>query len=98
MPFYTIHPKDIQNICFQKKAWVVDIREPEEYRKFHYRGAVNIPFHDADNWSCHFSKCRPLILYCEYGSTSLFAARKMGKEGYEVYTVIGGAKAMKEQL
>ena len=70
MAFYTIHPRDIQNICFQKRVRVVDIREPQEYRKYH----------------------------CEYGSTSLLAARKLGKEGYEVYTVIGGANAMQEQL
>ena len=43
-----------------------------------------------------FLRNRALILYCEYGSTSLLAARQLGKEGYEVYTVIGGAKAMQE--
>ena len=66
MAFYTIYPRDIQNICFQKRVRVVDIREPQEYS--------------------------------EYGSTSLLAARKLGKEGYEVYTVIGGANAMQEQI
>ena len=40
MAFYTIHPRDIQNICFQKRVRVVDIREPQEYRKYHYPGAV----------------------------------------------------------
>ena len=85
MAFYTIHPRDIQNICFQN-------------RKYHYPGAVNIPYSDEDSWCCRFSKYRPLLLYCEYGSTSLLAARKLGKEGYEVYTVIGGANAMQEQI
>lgn len=36
-----------------------------------------------------------MILYCDYGSTSLLAARKLGKAGYEVYTVVGGIEAMK---
>ena len=90
MAFYTIYPRDIQNICFQKRVRVVDIREPQ--------GAVNIPYSDEDSWCCRFSKYRPLLLYCEYGSTSLLAARKLGKEGYEVYTVIGGANAMQEQI
>ena len=98
MAFYTIYPRDIQNICFQKRVRVVDIREPQEYRKYHYPGAVNIPYSDEDSWCCRFSKYRPLLLYCEYGSTSLLAARKLGKEGYEVYTVIGGANAMQEQI
>ena len=81
MAFYTIHPRDIQNICFQKRVRVVDIREPQEYRKYHYPGAVNIPYSDDDSWCCRFSKYRPLLLYCEYGSTSLLAARKLGKGG-----------------
>ena len=42
MAFYTIYPRDIQNICFQKRVRVVDIREPQEYRKYHYPGAVNM--------------------------------------------------------
>ena len=40
MGFYTIYPRDIQSVCFQKRARVVDIREPEAYRMYHYRGAV----------------------------------------------------------
>jgi len=28
-------------------------------------------------------------------STSLLAARKLGREGYEVYTVVGGIEAMR---
>ena len=48
MAFYTIYPRDIQNICFQKRVRVVDIREPQEYRKYHYPGAVNIPYSDED--------------------------------------------------
>ena len=34
--------------------------------------------------------------YCDYGSTSLLAARKLAKAGYEVYTVVGGIHAIKE--
>ena len=54
MAFYTIYPRDIQNICFQKRVRVVDIREPQEYRKYHYPGAVNIPYSDEDScdWRC----------------------------------------------
>ena len=98
MAFYAIYPKDIQNICYKNRVRIVDIREPEAYRKYHYRGAVNVPYEEDERWIYRFSKHRPLLLYCEYGSTSLLAARRLGKAGYEVYTVIGGAKAMQEQL
>lgn len=96
MGFYTIYPRDIQSVCFQKRARVVDIREPEAYRIYHYRGAMNVPYREEEGWGRCFLRNRALILYCEYGSTSLLAARQLGKEGYEVYTVIGGAKAMQE--
>ena len=59
-------------------------------------GAVNVPYREEEGWGRCFLRNRALILYCEYGSTSLLAARQLGKEGYEVYTVIGGAKAMQE--
>ena len=96
MGFYTIHPRDINMIQYRKNAVVVDIREPKEYQDYHYRRAVNRPYKEEDQWLSTFSKRRVYILYCEYGSTSLLAARRMGKAGYEVYTVIGGAHAMRE--
>lgn len=99
MAFYTIHPREIQSICLKKRIMIVDIREFESYKAFHLKGAVSIPYSEDAVWERNFSKCRPILLYCEYGSTSLLAARRLGKKGFEVYTVIGGAKAiMKEYL
>lgn len=96
MAFYTIYPRDIEMICRKKHAVIVDIRQPEDYKKYHLKGAVNVPFRDEQSWMRSFSKCRPVLLYCDYGSTSLFAARKLGKAGIEAYTVIGGVKAIRE--
>ena len=96
MGFQTIYPRDIERICKSRRAWIADIREPADYRAYHLRGAVNIPYREEEQWIYHFSRRRPVILYCEYGSTSLLAARRLGREGAEVYTVVGGVKAMKE--
>ncbi len=98
MAFYTIHPRDIEGICFKKKPVIIDIREPEEYRAYHLKGARNVPYSDEPFWIQKFKTCRPLLLYCEYGSTSLLAARKLGKEGFEVYTVIGGVNAIRKEF
>ena len=59
------------------------IRTPEIFRE------------KIDQWMHRLPKNRPLVLYCDYGSTSLLAARKLGREGYEVYTVVGGIEAMR---
>ena len=97
MGFYTIYPREIENVRFRTHARVVDIRDRTEYRKYHYKGALNVPYKEEDDWGSCFPRSRPLILYCEYGNTSLLAARQLGKKGYEVYTVIGGARSMREQ-
>ena len=52
-------------------------------------------YEKIDQWMHRLPKNRPLVLYCDYGSTSLLAARKLGREGYEVYTVVGGIEAMR---
>lgn len=96
MTFNTIHPREMQEIIAKKHAVVVDIREREAYRNYHYKNAVNIPYEEDECWLSHFSGRRVWIFYCEHGSTSLLAARRLGREGCEVYTVIGGARALKE--
>lgn len=95
MAFYTIHPKDIDSILKEKRAILVDIRSNEKYKEFHMNRAINIPFEDSEKWLCTFRKGRCWMLYCEYGSTSLYVARKLGKMGHEVYTIIGGMNAIK---
>ena len=96
MAFYTIHARDMSGIMFEKRAIVIDVRDREAYRQCHYRGALNCPYEEMERWMFRFSKKRVLLLYCDYGSTSLLAARKLAKEGYEVYTVVGGIHAIKE--
>lgn len=98
MAFYTIHPREISDVMFRNKAIIIDVRERESYRDYHYRGAVNCPYEEMDRWLHRFPKRRTLILYCKYGSTSLLAARKLSREGYEVYTVVGGIQAIRSYL
>lgn len=98
MAFYTIHPRDISSIILQKKAIIIDVRDPEDYREDHYRNALNYPYDEIECWIWRLKKKRTLILYCEYGSTSLLAARRLSKEGFEVYTVTGGIQAIRRYL
>lgn len=94
MAFFAIHPKEISAILREKRGVLIDVRERGEYRLDHYRNAVNCPYDEIESGIRCMPKNRPLVLYCEYGSTSLLAARLLGKEGYEVYTVIGGMHAI----
>ena len=78
-----------------KHALVLDVRERESYREGHFRGAYCCPYEEIDGWMRHFNRNRTLLVYCEYGSTSLLAARQLSKCGYEVYTVVGGMQAIR---
>ena len=94
MTFQMIQPEEIEHIRKSRGALMIDVREPEEYRQHHFPGAGNFPYDEMERWAGRIPR-RPLILYCDYGSTSLLAARRLGAAGYEVYTVAGGMDAMK---
>lgn len=96
MKFHLIHPQEIMEILEKRQALLIDVRSQEEYQSFHYPQARNLPYDMLNTWMPRLPRNRPLVLYCEHGSTSLMAARRLGREGYEVYTVIGGLDAMKK--
>lgn len=95
MPFYILHPKDIEVTRKQKNAMIVDVRDRTEYQKWHYRNAVCIPYRDCDIWLNQFCKGQIYILYCDYGNISLLVARKLAQRDICAYTVVGGAKELK---
>lgn len=96
MSFYTIHPREVESIIFRKRAVIIDIRECEEYKLYHYRGARNYPYDEMEKWIFQLRKDRTYIIYCQYGSASMMAARRMSRQGFEVYTVVGGAQALQK--
>lgn len=95
MKFYMLHPKRIDEMVKKEHAIVIDVRERTSYQNFHYPGAYNYPYEEIGRWAGRLPKNRKLILYCEYGSTSLLAARRLSREGYTVYTVNGGIQGIR---
>lgn len=98
MAFYTIHPREIEATIREKRAVLIDVREREAYLQDHYENARNCPYEEMDNWINRIPRNRVVLLYCEYGSTSLLAARQLGKIGIEAYTVVGGIHAIQEYI
>lgn len=94
MSFYILHPKELDLIEKEKSAVIVDLREQSEYRKYHYKNAINMPYCGDENWLNCFCREKKYILYCEYGNISLLAARKLSQRGITAYTVLGGAKEL----
>lgn len=92
MDFGLIAAKELDRCVRDESAFIIDLRIPEEYRRYHIRGAVNIPYERLER-TLGFPDNRTLILYCERGSVSMAAARKLAARGYRVKTVIGGIHA-----
>lgn len=74
-------------------AIIVDVRSEQEYKEGHIEGAINIPDYEinsniADALS---NKEKEIILYCQSGSRSKKAYKKLKKFGYQkVYSLYGG--------
>ena len=88
----TISPKMLDYYVNHKKAFIIDLRSDNEYRRGHIRGAVSVPYEDG-LFTYRPPKGMEIVLYCERGSVSLIVARDLAKQGYRVRSVIGGLHA-----
>lgn len=96
MTFAIVYPKDIERLRIEKKAILIDIRSRDEYREGHWEGAINYPEEDVKDYTKVLGRKRPIIIYCGHGGASMQLARALGKNGYEVGSVVGGYDAMKK--
>jgi thiosulfate sulfurtransferase len=96
MNFSIIYPKDIEQLRREKGALLIDIRSEEDYKKGHWKDAINFSEEEITDYTKVLNKRRCLILYCQHGGSSMQLARTLGKIGYSTGTVIGGYEAMKK--
>lgn len=94
MELDTISPREIDSYLFREGYVVIDLREPREFRKLHLKGAVCIPYEHLEE-RVRLLKRQTLVLYCERGGLSLAAARDLGRQGYQVKSMVGGLKDYK---
>ncbi|WP_077326932.1 rhodanese-like domain-containing protein [Virgibacillus siamensis] len=66
-----------------RKAQLIDVREPQEFKKGHILGARNIPLTQMRQRLVELRKDKPVYLYCQSGSRSARAAQLLHKKGYE---------------
>lgn len=76
---------------------IIDLRTPEEFRRGHIRGAVNLPYEEMEKGR-RPPRGKLLVLYCERGAASLAMGRELAEEGYQVKSVTGGLKAYRGAL
>lgn len=91
-PVETISAKMLDYYVGRSDAIIIDLRDKEEYRCGHVRGAVNIPYEEFDE-NEDFPRRKTLVLYCDRGGASMMAAKQLARRGYQTRSVIGGFQA-----
>lgn len=76
------------------EAFLLDVREPEEYAAGHVPGAINLPQGDLATRLAAVPRDRAVYLICRSGARSLRAGQFLKQVGYaDVVSVRGGTEA-----
>jgi Rhodanese-related sulfurtransferase len=77
----------------ERKAQLIDVREPNEFKNGHILGARNIPLEQLKMRKQEIRNDMPIYLYCTNGSRSARAASTLKRLGYRnLFDLQGGFK------
>lgn len=75
------------------KPFLLDVRQPEEYRSGHIPGAKLIPLGDLRSRMNELPKSQEILVVCRSGNRSLSATRQLVGAGFNAVNVHGGIVA-----
>jgi phage shock protein E len=76
----------IENLLFEKKGTIIDVRSTVEYLGGHAIGSVNVPLQEMLNRMDELKEMtQPLIMCCESGHRSGMATEILKRNGYETF-------------
>ena len=80
--------KEAMEVYKKANALLIDVRTPEEYRKEHIDGAINIPVYEIDNIKNEtIDQDKVILEYCSTGKRSKIVKQILMQNGYKnVYT------------
>ncbi len=73
-------------------ALMLDVREPAEFKRGSYPGALNLPLHQLRSRLDELPRDREIWTFCFVGQRSYYAARILAQNGYKVKNISGGFK------
>ena len=93
-PVSSIGPSEASKKLAQKqKPFLLDVRQPEEFRSAHIPGAKLIPLDKLRSRLNEVPKNQEILCVCHTGNRSVSAARQLAKAGYNVVNLRGGINA-----
>lgn len=74
-------------------AYVLDVRQPDEYDAGHVPGAQLVPLDQLEGRQAELPADQPLLVICKTGGRSAAAVRALSAAGYDATNVGGGTMA-----
>lgn len=76
-----------------RDVYVVDLRQPGEWRGGHIRSSVNVPLTQLKGRIEQLPRDRTIVAVCASGHRSAAAARTLRRAGFDVENLRGGMHA-----
>jgi len=91
-----IRPVEAIGLINHKNAVVFDVRPNDAFKKGHVTNAINIPLEELKSNPKKAAKYKnkPVIIYCNSGTTSMAACKILQEQGFElIHNMRGGITA-----
>jgi len=79
----------LEYIKSTKDITIIDVRDREEYRENHIKGARNIPLDQLEKRKGTLSRDKPILVYCQNGGKSARAIRMLEVAGFKQLYLLG---------
>ncbi|MCL3859642.1 FAD-dependent oxidoreductase [Actinotalea sp. K2] len=82
---------DLRRLIVEEDAFIIDVREPNEYDFAHIKGAINIPMSQFRQRLDEIPTDRPVYCHCRIGQRSYNVVRALNQLGFPNAINIGGS-------
>lgn len=85
----------LKHYIYRNDILIIDLRAKEKYMVSHLPNAIWLDYESLESDLAKLTSQRKtpaswILLYCDFGKTSLLAARDLAKSGYSVMSLNGG--------
>lgn len=88
-----VTPAQAHEMRSRGEAEIIDVREPEEYRRSHVEASRLIPLGELPQKVDELDRSRTLLMLCRSGRRSAIAAQQLAARGFETRNIEGGILA-----
>ena len=82
--------QNLVELSNNETAFIVDLRDSEQFQNGHITGSINIPFLNLSNRTNEIPQDKSVILVCEMGNVSPNAGELLKKEGIKELLILKG--------